>query len=99
MTKLGITPQQAEIVKSFFPAEYNIYFFGSRIKGGWREYSDLDICIKNAEKIDMGELSFISEKFANSDLPFTVDIVDYQRCDESFKKIIDLTGLSIHLVE
>ncbi len=98
MTELGLTPQQVETVKSFFPSGYNIYLFGSRINGSWREYSDLDICIKNTEKTDMSQLSFIREKFANSDLPFTVDIVDYQRCDEAFKKIIDLTGRSIELV-
>lgn len=95
MIKIGLTDAQLVEIKSFFPANYTIILFGSRIKGGWREYSDLDICIKNSTLVDIAELSFIREKFENSDLPFTVDIVDYNRCDADFKQIIDASGLSI----
>lgn len=95
MNKLGITPSQLQTVRSFFPADYKVILFGSRITGTWHEYSDLDICIKTTQKVDMAELSLIREKFENSDLPFLVDIVDYQRCDDSFRKIIDQTGMGL----
>lgn len=95
MNNLGLTSEQVRLISSFFSLNYNVLLFGSRIKGGWHEYSDLDICIKNHDKVDIGELSFIREKFENSDLPFAVDIVDYHRCDKNFQTIIDATGRNI----
>ena len=39
--------------------------------------------------------SHIDEDFEESDIPFIVDIIDFNLCDESFKKIIqkDLVAL------
>ncbi len=93
--KYGITPQQLSIIKTFFPTDYKVILFGSRISGNWKEFSDLDICIYNNSKVDMADLSFIREKFINSDLPFTVDLVDYNRCDDRFRNIIDTTGVNL----
>lgn len=95
MDKLGITTEQLQLIKTFFPSNYNVVLYGSRIKGGWSQYSDLDICINNQAPADLSEISYIREKFENSNLPFTVDIVDYNRCDEHFRTVIDETGMQI----
>lgn len=65
----------------------NVFIFGSRVKGTAAKYSDLDICLK--DDISPYEYELLKEKFENSDLPFTVDIVEYNRVSNSFKKIID----------
>lgn len=95
MRSIGLSNSQVQEIKSFFPDDFNVILFGSRIKGGWREYSDLDVCIKNSNKSDVSKISIIREKFENSNLAFTVDIVDYHSCDEKFRTIIDQTGINL----
>lgn len=69
-----------------------IVAFGSRIRGGAKKYSDLDLGIFQEEKISLGSLSKISEFFSESSLPYKIDIVDGARVDEEFKKMILDTG-------
>ncbi len=65
---------------------YKFYLFGSRIKGSAKEFSDLDICYK--EKILDSVIGEIAEKFDQSDLPYTVDLVAWWRCTDEFKSLI-----------
>jgi predicted nucleotidyltransferase len=81
-----------EIIKAILQKyPYTFYAFGSRIKGTHKRLSDLDICFM--EKIPTITISLIREEFEESRLPFTVDLVDWNTCDETFKSIIkpDLT--------
>jgi predicted nucleotidyltransferase len=81
-----------EIVKAILQKyPYTFYAFGSRIKGTQRKFSDLDICFM--DNIPGHILSHIREDFEESNLPFTVDIVDWNSCDEKFRAQIkpDLT--------
>lgn len=95
MDNLGISLEQLKLIKSFFPDDFNVYLFGSRINGTWHTYSDLDICIKNRDKIDLSVMSFVREKFENSNLPFMVDIIDYHRCNTNFQKLIDASARNL----
>jgi uncharacterized protein len=53
---------------------YQFYAYGSRVKGTARKHSDLDICYQ--EKIP-GSLVFeIKDEFAESNLPFLVELVN-----------------------
>lgn len=75
------------ILKKYFK-EDEIIIFGSRITNNIKKYSDLDIAIKGYEKIDLRLLNRAIEDFEYSKLPFRVDLMDYQRLSESFRKII-----------
>ena len=66
---------------------YSFYAFGSRVKGSNKKLSDLDLCF--FENIPWNIRSHIDEDFEESDLPFTVDVVDWNMCDDSFKQIIE----------
>ena len=61
---------------------YAFYAFGSRVKGTNRPLSDLDICFK--ENIPWNIRAHIDEDFEESDLPFKVDVIDWNMCDENF---------------
>ena len=63
------------------------YAFGSRVTGTHRILSDLDLCYK--ADIPRNILNKITADFEESDLPFKVDIVNYQQCSNGFKKVID----------
>lgn len=64
---------------------YTFYAFGSRTKGTHKK-SDLDLCF--IEPIPWNIRSHIDEDFEESDLPFTVDIVDWNLCSQDFKNQI-----------
>jgi len=91
MKKICLTDKELSIIKKILEKYPNAIVFGSRIKETSKRFSDLDICIK--DPISDYEYELLKEKFENSDLPFKVDIVEYKRVDDSFKKIIDEEGI------
>ena len=84
-----------EILQDF---PYIFYAFGSRVKGTARELSDLDICF--FDTIPLKDLSDLRERFEESNLPFTVDLVNWNRCSTEFKQLIkdDLVQLTPELL-
>ena len=79
-----------DIIKKFIPNS-TVKVFGSRINGKNKIYSDLDIAIlaDNKNKIPLEILGQLKEAFEESDLSFHVDILDWYRISDDFKKIID----------
>lgn len=76
-----------EIVKTILSKyPYTFYAFGSRAKGNPKRFSDLDLCF--FENIPWNIRSHINEDFEESLLPFTVDLVDWNSCNEDFQNAI-----------
>lgn len=75
-------------LKKYIPnAKY--FIFGSRSKGNYQKYSDIDIAIDlNNEKLKADILAKIITSFQDSTLPYKVDIIDLNSIDENFKNII-----------
>lgn len=73
-----------EILKKY---PYTFYVFGSRVKGTEKRLSDIDLCV--IEDIPGNILSHLEEDFEESNLPFTVDIVQWKYTTDSFKKLIE----------
>ncbi len=65
---------------------YTFYVFGSRTKGSQKHFSDLDLCFNDA--IPMNIQAHIDEDFEESDLPFKVDLMDWNLMAPEFKEII-----------
>lgn len=65
---------------------YTFYAFGSRVHGTPTQFSDLDLCF--FDEIPGNEYIRIEEDFEHSDLPYKVDLIDWNKCDATFKKII-----------
>jgi len=75
------------IIKSILQKyPYTFYAFGSRTKGTQRKHSDLDICF--IEPIPYNIQAHIEEDFTESDLPFKVDVGDFNLMTEEFKTTI-----------
>lgn len=96
--RLAITKEQLQVVKNILTsivpgADY--LAFGSRLDGHHHIYSDLDIAIKAAGKIPLSQLSALEEAFAESDLPFKVDIVDLYRASPEFRQLVTAHHLRI----
>ena len=69
--------------------------FGSRVNGGAKKYSDIDLVVIEAEKLSFDRLCLLIEAFQNSELPIRVDLVDWHRITPSFQKVIDAGYLTI----
>lgn len=76
------------ILAEYVP-ECEAMVFGSRITEKAAEYSDVDIALFGSEKLDWRTIEALKDAFSESDLPYTVDIVDGNSVSESFRKIID----------
>lgn len=73
------------------------FLFGSRARGTFKPTSDVDIALKGAITIRL--IAKIKAEFAESNLPFFVDIVDYSKADNALKNEIDAQGKILYLAE
>lgn len=67
--------------------KFEAFIFGSWTNGRSRKYSDIDIGIEGKSAIDFETLAKIKDKFEESDLPYSIDIVDFSYVSDEFKKI------------
>lgn len=65
-----------------------VWAFGSRVKGHAKKYSDLDLVVVGKEKIPGKVVYLLKDEFQESDLPFRVELLDYNALSEEFKKVI-----------
>ncbi len=70
----------------------DVYLFGSRAKGTETTHSDIDIAVTADVELPINQLSYIREQLENSDIPYTVDLVDMHKVDEAFKQKILTEG-------
>jgi predicted nucleotidyltransferase len=84
---MHIEKRHFKIVQSILKKyAYTFYAFGSRVTGKNKKLSDLDLVY--FETISYQELAHLEEDFEESDLPFTVDIVNWNKCEVAFQKKI-----------
>jgi uncharacterized protein len=63
-----------------------VYAFGSRVTGRARKFSDLDLALVPEQALDWRVLALLREEFEESDLPITVDLIDWTQAGPEFKK-------------
>ena len=88
---LDLDPKYIDFIKETILAEIpnvEIYIFGSRVQGNALEYSDVDIALKDKEKISIESILKLRIKFENSTFPYKVDIVDLKNLKDEFRGII-----------
>jgi type I restriction enzyme S subunit len=66
-----------------------VWAFGSRANGTAKAYSDLDLAVITDTPLSLDVSGALREDFAESDLPWRVDIVDWATTSETFRKIIE----------
>lgn len=62
-----------------------VFAFGSRVSGKAKKFSDLDLMIKATGGLPWRTLAELREALEASDLPITVDVVDWNACTEQFR--------------
>lgn len=82
-------------ILSSYPEVEKAKVFGSRAKGNYKRYSDIDIAIFVSENRSI--IQNIKEDLGDLDTIYDFDILDYNRLsNEELKAHIDRVGISIH---
>lgn len=76
------------ILNAVLPPETVVWAFGSRANWATRDSSDLDLAVDAGRPLTRLEETSLSEQFEESDLPYRVDVVDWQRISPSFQQAI-----------
>jgi predicted nucleotidyltransferase len=89
---LDITPDHlaevCRILRMHAPGR-TVRAFGSRVQGTAKPFSDLDLAIMGTEPLDFRTYAALKDAFAESNLPFRVDVVDWATTSDTFRGIIE----------
>ncbi len=77
-----------DILRAHLPRRTRVWVFGSRATGRARRYSDLDLAIDAGRPLTLDEIAGLAEAFSDSDLPYRVDLVDWQDIDDRWRETI-----------
>ena len=84
----GYYPEILGILKKNVP-QCEVLAFGSRYYGTEKDYSDLDLAIVGEEPAGDLVIDRMRDEFAESDIPFRVDILNLNTVSPEFRKIIE----------
>jgi predicted nucleotidyltransferase len=77
-----------KILRAHLPPSTKSWVFGSRTSGRARRYSDLDLAIDAGRQLTLDEIATLAEAFSDSDLPYRVDVIDWQGIDDRWRQTI-----------
>ena len=77
-----------DILRAHLPAGFKVWVFGSRANWTTKDSSDLDLAVEGAAKLDHKSMSRLEVAFEESDLPYTVDVVDLKAVSSGFRQIV-----------
>lgn len=96
--RLDMKPEHWAIVRGILQQHatgHEVWAFGSRAKGTAKPYSDLDLAIITTEPLSLAQGAALADAFADSELPWRVDLVDWACTDEAFRKIIERDRVAV----
>lgn len=83
-----------ELLNAYVP-QYEVWGFGSRFTGKARSYSDMDLVLVGEKAIDILVMASLKEAFEESNLPFRVDVLDWNVLTKEFQKVIMESGFKV----
>ena len=86
-----------EILRVHLPAGFKVWVFGSRANWTTKDSSDLDLAVEGAVRLDHKSMIGLEVAFEESDLPYTVDVVDLKAVSSGFRQIVEDQRLSLPL--
>jgi predicted nucleotidyltransferase len=67
--------------------KYQVFFFGSRVKNGGTERSDVDVGIEGSEPVPIEKFLNIQEKIENLPTLYKIEVVDFCRVFPVFREV------------
>jgi uncharacterized protein len=94
MPKLSLKPDHLRLlldVLNTFAPEAEVWAYGSRVNGGGHDGSDLDLVVRHPAGLHLPQkqLGALREALSESNLPILVDVLDWARLPEDFRREIE----------
>lgn len=89
---MDVTPQQEKTIRAIlteYAPDVEARVFGSRATHTAKKHSDLDLALVGDGAIEQSVVARLRLAFEESDLPFRVDIVDWNFITPEFRRIIE----------
>ena len=78
----------AEVIRRHIPdPAYRVFLFGSRAVGSAAERSDIDIGIEGPAPVPRPALAAINGELEEAPTLYTIDVVDFRRAPENFRRL------------
>jgi len=90
----GLTDSDVKVLKNIFEkyGARNVYIFGSRARGDYKRYSDIDLFVK--DKIPKAQKAKLSLELQESSIPYTIDLVFFDELQsDKLKQEVDYEGI------
>ena len=92
MNNFGIAEEHyvwiKKILFAYLPGS-DVFAFGSRARGDYKKYSDLDLAIQSTKTIKQKTWLELQEQFSESPIPFKIDLIEMSKIEPFFKKAIE----------
>lgn len=95
---LDLDPRHLAIVRALLHRQLpgvTVWAFGSRTTGMAKTYSDLDLVIRTDTPVPLRTLASLETDFADSDLPFSVDVVPWSDAAPALRSRIERSHVVI----
>ena len=90
---VDIRPDHLEIVRDILrahlPEGVGVWVFGSRANWTTKDSSDLDLAVQGTDQLHHETMLDLEIAFEESNLPYTVDVVDLNAVGTEFKRIVE----------
>jgi predicted nucleotidyltransferase len=99
---IAVSGSELKIIKGILQAnvpDCKVKAFGSRINGTFKQNSDLDLAVVGKSKLGFSKMGELKLSFEESDLPFRVDVLDYNSISQNFRNIIDKNYELLHFFQ
>jgi predicted nucleotidyltransferase len=68
--------------------QHEVWAFGSRVTGRAKPFSDLDLVVIAKEPLSLDQRAALAEALTESNLPWTVDLLDWATTSPAFRRLI-----------
>ena len=76
-----------KVIRKYLSFEnFQIFVFGSRVKGRSHPKSDIDIGILGDQPVDLKTMSKINEEIAELPILYKIEVVDFQTVGKEFRE-------------
>lgn len=75
---------KTEVITPLEQAGAQVWCYGSRARGDFKKFSDLDLMIESSQDLSR-QIGKIHEKLVQSNFPYKVDLVQWAEFAESYK--------------
>ncbi|MBI4026367.1 MAG: nucleotidyltransferase domain-containing protein [Verrucomicrobia bacterium] len=94
MPKLDLHPTYRQVLLEVLAAhvpDAEVWAYGSRVNGQAHEGSDLDLVVRNPDRLDQPQrrLYALRDALTESDLPILVEVLDWARIPEDMRREIE----------